>query len=151
MLNHLYLLKAESYPDSYEKLFTSPWETSIPIFGGFSLTKMKQDLHNFHSERRFDIIYFYAFIPNIQADLWSIAFIKKLYGMTANGGLLLTYYSKGDVRRNLQAAGFIINKTTTGPPEKEKPHKLLNLIKYDRTIQCKSIRNSKGIGKDSIA
>lgn len=119
MLNHLSQLKAESYGDIYKKFFISPWETSIQISGSFSLTKTQQDLRDFHSKKLFDIIYFDAFSPNIQAELWSIAVFKKLYDMMADRGLLVTYCSKGDIRRNLQAAGFIVKKRP-GPPGKRE-------------------------------
>lgn len=119
MLNYLSELNAESYKDVYCKFFSSPWGVPVEISSDFLLTKLEEDLVDFRSKKRFDIVYFDAFSPEAQAELWSEAVFTKLYDMMSHGGLLVTYCSKTQVRRRLQASGFIVKKQM-GPPGKRE-------------------------------
>jgi tRNA U34 5-methylaminomethyl-2-thiouridine-forming methyltransferase MnmC len=56
----------------------------------------------------FDIIYFDAFAPGAQPELWEEEMIKKMYDFLKPGGVLTTYCAKGVVKRCLKSAGFII-------------------------------------------
>lgn len=65
----------------------------------------------------FEIVYFDAFSPDIQPELWSEAIFHTLYNCLAPGGVLVTYCVKGVVVRALKAAGFSVEKLP-GPPGK---------------------------------
>lgn len=65
----------------------------------------------------FDIVYFDAFSPDIQPELWSEAIFHTLYNCLAPGGVLVTYCVKGAVVRALRAACFSVEKLP-GPPGK---------------------------------
>ncbi len=67
----------------------------------------------------YDIVYFDAFAPDVQPELWTIDIFKQIYASLKNNGLLITYSAKGLVRRNLKSSGFIIEKLT-GPPGKRE-------------------------------
>ncbi len=67
----------------------------------------------------YQVIYFDAFGPAVQPDLWSEELFRKIYSATAPGGVLTTYSVKGAVRRNLQSAGFTVKKIE-GPPGKRE-------------------------------
>lgn len=64
-----------------------------------------------------NIIYFDAFSPDIQPELWSEAIFHTLYNCLAPGGILVTYCVKGVVVRALKTAGFSVEKLP-GPPGK---------------------------------
>jgi len=67
----------------------------------------------------FDLIYFDAFSPEKQPELWDKKIFKKLYLNTAPFGKLVTYCSKGSVRRALQASGYSTERLP-GPPGKRE-------------------------------
>jgi len=67
-------------------------------------------LLNLETSETFELIYFDAFAPNVQPELWTNGIFEKMFAMLEPGGILVTYCSKGDVRRAMQAAGFIVEK-----------------------------------------
>ena len=73
---------------------------------------------NFKSNT-FDLIYFDAFAPNEQPELWDEAIFQKLYNSLKNKGVLVTYCAKGAFKRTLKSCGFII-VNLPGPPGKRE-------------------------------
>ncbi|MCK4922568.1 MAG: tRNA (5-methylaminomethyl-2-thiouridine)(34)-methyltransferase MnmD [Bacteroidales bacterium] len=104
-------------PKEFEKLHNVNWSEWHNLNDYFSLFKSKTDLHDFSTHLRFDIIYFDAFSPEIQPDLWTEEIFSKLYRLLNPKGLLLTYSVKGTVKRALKSAGFHI-KRIPGPEGK---------------------------------
>ena len=68
-----------------------------------------------HYPLSFDVIYFDAFAPEKQPEMWSQELFNRLYVLLNEGGILTTYCAKGVIRRMLQAAGFIVERLP-GPP-----------------------------------
>ena len=64
-----------------------------------------------------DLIYFDAFAPEKQPEMWNQEIYNRLYAHTAPGGVIVTYCAKGEVRRGMQAAGFEMSRLP-GPPGK---------------------------------
>ena len=58
----------------------------------------------------FDCIFFDAFHPEPQPELWSQDIFEKLYKMTASNGCLVTYCAQGEVRRRMKTAGFKVER-----------------------------------------
>ena len=67
----------------------------------------------------YDIIYFDAFSPEVQPELWTFEIFQKLYHTLKDGGVLVTYSCKGSVKRAMKKAGFIIKKLP-GPTGKRE-------------------------------
>jgi tRNA U34 5-methylaminomethyl-2-thiouridine-forming methyltransferase MnmC len=67
----------------------------------------------------FDVVYFDAFSPESQPELWSSYIFEKLYGAMRQGGLLVTYCAKGEVKRTLKKIGFTL-ESLPGPPGKRE-------------------------------
>lgn len=86
------------------------WEQTHQITLFFALHKHQTTLQEFQTDIQFDLIYFDAFAPSAQPELWSIDMFSKLATMMVTGGVMTTYCSKSEVRRNLQAAGFRVEK-----------------------------------------
>lgn len=63
----------------------------------------------------YDIIYFDAFAPEKQPEMWEQSLFDTLYKVLNEGGILTTYCAKGVVRRMLQTAGFTVERLP-GPP-----------------------------------
>ena len=111
----------------FELLHNAEWGTFTNISlnkenageANFSLKKLNIDLQNFVPDTSFDLIYFDAFSPNVQPELWSEAIFNTMYKCLNAGGMLVTYSAKGFVKRNLRAAGFLV-KRLPGPPGKRE-------------------------------
>ena len=95
------------------------WEKWIEITPKFSILKKEIDFKNFSASAEYDLIYFDAFAPGAQPNLWTINIFKRMFESLKTGGILVTYCSKGDVRRNMMAAGFEVEKIP-GPPGKRE-------------------------------
>jgi tRNA U34 5-methylaminomethyl-2-thiouridine-forming methyltransferase MnmC len=97
----------------------APWDTDVRIHDTFLLHKKIADLLSFSSELHYHLIYFDAFAPEAQPELWTEDIFRKLAACTTKGGMLTTYCSKGTVRRAMQAAGWKVEKLP-GPPGKRE-------------------------------
>ena len=58
----------------------------------------------------FDVVYFDAFSPGVQPEMWTIEVFQKIFSSMKPGGILVTYVAKGEVRRTMKACGFTIEK-----------------------------------------
>ena len=92
------------------QLHQAPWEQPVSINEFFTLHKTKQSLLDLSLNTSFDVIYFDAFAPNDQPELWTEALFTNLFNHLNPNGVLVTYSSKGTVRRAMQAAGFTVSK-----------------------------------------
>ena len=114
-----------SNSQQFKLLHTIPWQHPTIINDLFTLTKLEDDINKLFVEREiektenlnkpFDLIYFDAFAPEKQPEMWSQQLFDMLYEAMNNGGILTTYCAKGVVRRMLQASGFIVERLA-GPP-----------------------------------
>lgn len=118
-LNYCKQINMPSYQPLFEKLHTSGWEEMFEISQYFRLTKLKANLLEFKSENQYFLIYFDAFAPKAQPELWTKDIFEKLYNLLLPGGILVTYCCKGDVRRALIACGFQVEKLQ-GPKGKRE-------------------------------
>ena len=96
-------------------LHTAPWERHIEIVSEFVLYKRKVDLLEATFSSKFDIVYFDAFSPQTQPEMWSEDVFRKIFAAMKPGAVLTTYCAKGDVRRTMQRVGFTVEKLK-GPP-----------------------------------
>lgn len=118
-LNYCDQLNLPDYKPLFDKMHHTGWEEMYEITNYFRLTKIKCDLLDYSAEELFDIIYFDAFAPASQPELWTIEVFEKMFSILKSGGMLVTYCSKGEVRRNMIAAGFKVEKLP-GPPGKRE-------------------------------
>ena len=109
----------KSNQSEFEAMHESAWNRSISIADNFQLTKHQVSLLDFETEERFNLVYFDAFEPETQPELWTADVFEKLFNLMADGGVLTTYCCKGYVRRNMIAAGFMVEKVP-GPPGKRE-------------------------------
>ncbi len=100
-----------------EQIHNSVWEKEIKISENFILKKINIDLKNYFPDRTFDLIYFDAFAPDKQPELWTEKIFSKLYKATNRNGILVTYSAKGTVKQALRNAGYFV-KRLLGPAGK---------------------------------
>ena len=104
-LNYGSLFPGES--DLFYKIHDAPWDQEVWLTKSFSLLKMKARLENFEfQDKPFHLIYFDAFGPQCQPELWTEEIFKKIFIASHVGAILVTYSAKGEVRRALRKAGF---------------------------------------------
>lgn len=105
--------------DAFTGLHQAAWEEQVPLSDTFLIKKIKGDIRNFQSDWLFDLVYFDAFGPDYQPELWETEVFKKIASRMKPNSRLVTYSAKGQVRRNLKEAGFVIEKAP-GPPGKRE-------------------------------
>lgn len=103
----------------YESLHEASWEKSILISQEFELTKREQRFEEIIDTDSFDLIYFDAFGPRVQPELWTEAIFLKMYNALKSKGILTTYCAQGAARRAMQSAGFEVERLP-GPPGKRE-------------------------------
>lgn len=103
----------------FNQLHNSLWEETVELTNYFSINKKKQAFEEATFEQLFDIIYFDAFAPNVQPELWEEPIMQKMYDALTKDGILVTYCAKGDFKRTLKSIGFDV-KTLKGPPGKRE-------------------------------
>lgn len=107
--------------NSYFKLLhEAPWETSININNNFSLTKIKSTVQEVELQNNFfNVVYYDAFAPNSQPEMWTLDVFRKLKNLAATPSVFVTYCAKGQVKRDLKTAGFLV-ESIPGPPGKRE-------------------------------
>jgi tRNA U34 5-methylaminomethyl-2-thiouridine-forming methyltransferase MnmC len=118
-LNYCNILHRNDLQTSFEQLHICDWDKEITIATNFILKKTNSNLLNFQTSETFELIFFDAFAPNAQPELWTEEIFKKMFSILQPGGILVTYCSKGTVRRAMQSAGFRVEKIP-GPPGKRE-------------------------------
>ena len=118
-LNYPGELKSPDGEEIFMKMHTCPWEVKENFGSNFSLLKLETTLADFQPEGQYDLVYYDAFAPRVQPELWTRDVFEKLFACMCPGSLLVTYCAKGEVKRNLKAAGFLV-ETVPGPPGKRE-------------------------------
>lgn len=98
----------------FNALHRLPWDGKAhELSETFSVTKYRENLLSFDFSplnEKFDVVYFDAFAPDAQPDLWTEEIMEKMYAILSPGGVLVTYSSKGSVKQALRAVGFEVTR-----------------------------------------
>jgi len=105
--------------DLFMALHEAPWNQSASITPNFTLHKMKGDCNQAELPNEIDLVYFDAFAPDKQPEMWNQELFNKLYFRMNAGGILTTYCAKGAVRRTMKESGFSVERIP-GPPGKRE-------------------------------
>ena len=121
----------QGHTEDYFAIHQAPWEEDVELSPWFTLHKTEGDFTRHQFEKGYDIIYFDAFAPEKQPEMWSQPLFDILYSILNEGGILTTYCAKGVVRRMLQEAGFKVERLP-GPPGGKR--EILRATKIDSVI-----------------
>lgn len=108
------------WPDQqhfFQLMHKADWNKSIKMTNSFELNKIGADINTYLFPTDIDLIYYDAFAPDKQPEMWLPDIFEKLHQHSAPGATIVTYCAKGEVRRNMQAAGFLMERLP-GPPGK---------------------------------
>lgn len=103
----------------YDQIHNVTWESTHKISSNFTLEKRELSFDQITDVNRFDLIYFDAFGPRVQPELWTVEIFTSAFNALKPGGILTTYCAQGQARRNMQAAGFTVERLP-GPPGKRE-------------------------------
>lgn len=118
-LNFPELIEGDSIRSKFLRIHQLPWDSPQQLSENFILHKRQADIRDTTFHTGFDLIYFDAFAPDVQPELWATALFTRLYETLKKGGILVTYCSKSIVRRSMAEAGFLVEKLP-GPPGKRE-------------------------------
>jgi len=117
-LNYTGILKGES-KSLFDKIHGSGWNSFEQITDGFILNKIEGDLVLLEIEGTYDLVYFDAFGPDKQPEMWSDEIFERIGRAVCSDGILVTYSVKGSVQRSLKRSGFNVT-LLPGPPGKRQ-------------------------------
>lgn len=118
-LNYLQAMHAEQHAEIFNRMHVCAWGKAEIFPGNFTLLKLQTTLQEFSSAEKFDLVYYDAFAPRVQPELWTKEIFDRLFSAMHPGGLLVTYCAKGEVKRSMKAAGFRV-EALPGPPGKRE-------------------------------
>jgi tRNA U34 5-methylaminomethyl-2-thiouridine-forming methyltransferase MnmC len=119
-LNYATHLSAENNSqEMFMVIHQAPWNETSRIHPGFQLHKIHESLLGYYPGFTYDLVFFDAFGPGKQPEMWNTEIFKRLFDKLNPGGILTTYCVKGDVKRMVKQAGFKIEKLP-GPPGKRE-------------------------------
>jgi tRNA U34 5-methylaminomethyl-2-thiouridine-forming methyltransferase MnmC len=96
---------------SFAAMHAAEWGSPTEICAGFTLHKLNVDVTAEQAlGSGFDVVYFDAFAPDTQPEMWTSRLFETIYGAMNRGGVLVTYSAKGTVRRAMLSAGFAVEK-----------------------------------------
>ena len=116
-LNFPKAFKRKDLQSTFYKMHDTEWEKSVKISKNFTLEKRQQDIFNFKDENHFDLIFYDAFGPGSQPELWTAPIFEILFKSLKDQGVLVTYCAQGAARRAMQSVGFTVQRCP-GPPNK---------------------------------
>jgi tRNA U34 5-methylaminomethyl-2-thiouridine-forming methyltransferase MnmC len=96
----------------FEQMHWAEWEIKSKISQSFSLQKLQADLltYQFNPEPQFDLVYYDAFAPGKQPEMWTDEILQKVAASVKNEGIMVTYCAKGSVRRAFTSSGFLMER-----------------------------------------
>ena len=117
-LNH-YTFAGERGKEIFNLIHSASWNVRVNICRNFNLEKVKTDFTEEQLTGRYDLIYFDAFGPDKQPEMWTGEIFSRIASVINKNGILVTYSAKGEVKRNLRACGFNVT-LLPGPPGKRQ-------------------------------
>ena len=116
-LNYTETLGSREY---FEKIHHAPWMQWQEITPNFQLFKINGTLQQTSfPDNKYDLIYFDAFAPNKQPEMWEVDVLKKVTDHLNVNGVFVTYCAKGQLKRDLKSLGLEV-ETLEGPPGKKE-------------------------------
>ena len=118
------LWRAMAYPqhvaperaDDFARLHRCGWDSEVALDPWFRFCKRQADVTAYpFPPSAYDVVYWDAFAPEKQPEMWTRPLMEQMYATLDEGGLLVTYCAKGAVRRLLQDVGFEVERLP-GPP-----------------------------------
>ncbi len=118
-LNYAQCNQLENHETLFKQLHKCHWEQAVQLNPYFSITKLGTKVEDWQPKNTFDVLYFDAFAPNKQPEIWHESVLAKLYQVLNPKGVLVTYCAQGKFKRALTSQGFMV-ESIAGPPGKKE-------------------------------
>jgi tRNA U34 5-methylaminomethyl-2-thiouridine-forming methyltransferase MnmC len=118
-LNYPSLLGTDDLSSIFLSMHTEGWEEEQVVSPSFRIRKLQTGIEAFREEQQFDLIYFDAFAPQAQPELWQSSVFSNLFDSLRPEGVLVTYCAQGEFKRTLKHVGFKVERLK-GPPGKRE-------------------------------
>lgn len=122
IMNLNYPAIIEGAQEYFHAIHQTEWDCETGINENFILNRIQGDIRNIPFLPMQDIVYYDAFSPAVQPDLWTEEIFARIFSRLNAGGLLVSYCVRGTVKQVLRNTGFRV-KVLPGPPGKR--HMLL--------------------------
>lgn len=100
-------------------LHQSSWNKTIELSPFFSLLKWHKRIQDTPLNGGYDVVFYDAFSPSDQAELWEEEVISKVVNAMNPGGIFVTYCARGVFKRLLKSLGLKV-EGIPGPPGKRE-------------------------------
>ena len=113
----------------YQQLNEAGWNKTTSMSEHFVADKRETKIQDLELEANsVDLVYYDAFGPRVQPELWNAEIFAKIFRWMTPGGTLVTYCAKGQVKRDLKAVGFEV-ESLPGPPGKREMTRAVKPLK----------------------
>lgn len=92
--------------NAFKLMHQAAWNTYVSIDPCFTIHKIKDDFLTYSPSFHYDVVYFDAFAPAKQPEMWRKENFNKIYHMLNPEGILVSYCVQGQVKRDLKTTGF---------------------------------------------
>jgi tRNA U34 5-methylaminomethyl-2-thiouridine-forming methyltransferase MnmC len=104
---------------AFALMHEAPWNTAVSLDKYFTLHKLHGNLESYTAMEPVDVVYFDAFAPSKQPEMWTLTMLATASSNLAQSGIFVTYCAKGQLKRDLRALGLQI-ESLPGPPGKKE-------------------------------
>ncbi len=120
LLNYPLQLNGGGAASIFNSLHQVEWNKSQIISSNFNLLKRELKIQDADFEKeKFDLIYFDAFAPSKQPEMWELPVLRKVAEAMKHRAVFVTYSAKGQLKRDLILLGLMVEKIP-GPPGKRE-------------------------------
>jgi len=118
-LNYVDFINNDHAEQWFTDIHQSVWGKEVEIHKYFQVNKIHQKIEEADLEPHFNVVFYDAFAPNKQAELWELPVLEKTFNALLPQGVFVTYCAKGQLKRDLKQLGFEV-ETLPGPPGKKE-------------------------------
>lgn len=113
-------VEGQDKADNFRRLHELPWGIDHALRPGFIFRKELSTIqHCSKAHESIDVIFYDAFAPDKQPEMWTPEVMVRVTDMLAMKGVLVTYCAKGQVKRTLKTLGMIVESLPGAPGKKE--------------------------------
>jgi tRNA U34 5-methylaminomethyl-2-thiouridine-forming methyltransferase MnmC len=119
-LNYSKLMGMTDSEQYFKQIHELAWDQDFDINEFFAFRKIHNTLQDYDlKENEYDLIFFDAFAPNKQSEMWDLTILSKIASSMKVNGEFVTYCAQGQLKRNLKSLVLIV-ETIAGPPGKKE-------------------------------
>jgi len=106
-------------PKGFAEIHRASWNVATQVNPSFVLSKKLGDILRDEVDGLFDLVYYDAFAPSKQPELWTLGALQKTTDRLDFRGTWVTYCAMGQMKRDLNALGLLV-ESLSGPPGKKE-------------------------------